>query len=46
MVSVALHGEDPEYLSEVALDAESLLKGLEDATEVQRGMYALLRVRF
>ncbi|MDX1503877.1 MAG: efflux RND transporter permease subunit, partial [Thermoanaerobaculia bacterium] len=34
LVSVALHGEDPEYLSEVALDVERRLKGVEDLQEV------------
>jgi len=34
MVSVALHGEDPEYLENLALDVEERLRGVEGAVEV------------
>ncbi|MCZ6670615.1 MAG: efflux RND transporter permease subunit [Acidobacteria bacterium] len=33
-VSVALHGEDPEYLREIALKFEQRLQGIEEAKEV------------
>ena len=34
IVSVALHGEDPEYLEEAAVEAERLLQGIPDSIEV------------
>lgn len=34
MVSVALHGEDPEFLEELAIDLEDRLRPLEDVEEV------------
>ena len=34
MVNVALHGEDPEYLREIATDVELLLREIEDVREV------------
>jgi HAE1 family hydrophobic/amphiphilic exporter-1 len=34
MVTVALHGEDPEYLREIATDVETLLREIEDVREV------------
>ena len=34
MVRVALHGEDPEFLQEVALEVESRLAGLEHVEEI------------
>ena len=34
MVTVALHGEDPEYLEELARDVEARLRGLEGVKEI------------
>ena len=33
-VRVAVHGEDPEYLEEIALDIEDRLRGIEDVKEI------------
>ena len=33
-ISVAVHGEDPEYLQEVAYDVESRLRGIEHVEEI------------
>ncbi len=34
MVSVALHGEDPEFLEELATEVETRLRGLDDVEEI------------
>jgi HAE1 family hydrophobic/amphiphilic exporter-1 len=34
MVSVALHGEDPEYLEELSMDVEDRMRGLEHLEEI------------
>jgi HAE1 family hydrophobic/amphiphilic exporter-1 len=34
MVSVALHGEDPEYLEELSMDVEERMRGLEHLEEI------------
>ena len=34
MVSIALHGEDPEYLEELAMDVEERMRGLDHLEEI------------
>jgi HAE1 family hydrophobic/amphiphilic exporter-1 len=34
MVSIALHGEDPEYLEELAMDVENRMRGLDHLEEI------------